>query len=59
MERNELKQILQDAHVFQWELADALGLAESALCKRLRYSISEDFEAEILQAIKQLKERTE
>ena len=56
MEKQEVKKLLQDNGFKQWQLADALGISEYTLCKRLRRPLSEDFEAKVRKAIEDMKE---
>ena len=59
MEKNEVQKLLNDNGLRQWQLADALGISEYTLCKRLRRPLSEDFEAEVRRAIDELKKEKE
>lgn len=59
MNKADVRAILNENGLRQWELAEAIGISEYTLCKRLRRDLSADFEEEVLQAIEQLKERTE
>lgn len=56
MNKAELRTILNENRLKQWELAEALGISEYTLCKRLRRPLTEDFEAEVIRAIETLKE---
>jgi len=57
MEKYNVQKLLHDNGLRQWQLADALGISEYTLCKRLRRPLSEDFEAEVRRAIEALKEK--
>ena len=41
MQNQFLRNYAKEKHIKMWQLADALGIAESTLCRRLRYEISE------------------
>ena len=56
MEKTDVQQLLSDNELRQWQLAEALGISEYTLCKRLRRPLAEDFEAEVVKAIETLKE---
>ena len=57
MEKADVRKLLNDTGLRQWQLADALGISEYTLCKRLRRPLSKDFEAEVRRAIDELKEK--
>lgn len=49
---NELiKNAIARNGIHQWELADALGVHESTLCKKLRHELPADEQARILEVI--------
>ena len=57
MEKKEVQELLRINGLKQWQLADELGISEFTMCKRLRYSLNEDSEKEIRDAIQRLNER--
>lgn len=54
MNNQEIKRMLRERHVRQWRLADKLGISESALCRRLRYQLTDEEFAEMSAAIKEI-----
>ena len=56
MTKEEVQKKLSESGVRQWQLAEALGVSEYTLCKKLRHPLKEEFEAEVLKAIEELKE---
>lgn len=41
MQNQLIRNYAQEKHIKMWQLADALGIAESTLCRRLRHEIPE------------------
>ena len=56
MIKSDVHQLLNENGLKQWQLADALGISETTLCRRLRHPLTEDFETEVVNAIETLKE---
>ena len=54
-----IKQIIKQSGLKQYEIADYLGKKESNFCRDLRYPISEDYENKILMAIRVLQMQKE
>ena len=52
----DIKQIIKQSGLKQYEIADYLGKKESNFCRDLRYPISKDYENKILLAIRKLLE---
>lgn len=53
--RNEfIKNAIVSNGLHQWEVADALGVHESTLCKKLRYELPDDEKARILKTIEEI-----
>lgn len=57
MVKKDVHQLLNDGGLKQWQLADALGINETTLCRRLRRPLTKEFEAEVVKAIETLKEK--
>ena len=57
MVKTDVQSLLNENGLRQWQLADALGISEYTLCKRLRHPLSKDFETEVRDAIDELKEK--
>lgn len=54
-----IKQIIKQSGLKQYEIADYLGKKESNFCRDLRYPISKDYENKILMAIRVLQMQKE
>lgn len=54
---SEIRQVLKEARVRQWEVADALNISEATIVRKLRRELPEEEKARILQVINQLKNR--
>ena len=52
----DIKQVIKQSGIRQYEIADYLGKKESNFCRDLRYPISKDYENKILLAIRELLE---
>lgn len=52
-----IRTALSRANIRHWQLADALGMAESTLCKKLRKELPPAEQRYILSVIKKMKER--
>ena len=52
----KIREALFFNEVYQWELAKALGISESTLCRKLRNSIPEEEEKEMIDAITYIAE---
>ena len=48
MNNIEIRKTLKAVHMKQWELADAMGISEYTLCKKLRHELPNDQKKEIL-----------
>lgn len=57
MTKSDVQTILKDCGLRQWQLAEALGISEYTLCKRLRRPLTEEFKAEVCKAIETLREK--
>lgn len=55
MKNNDVREEIKRAGVFHWEVADALGVAESTFCKMLRKELPEEKKQKIYSAIKTLR----
>lgn len=53
--RNEtIRNAIVNSGIHQWELADALGVHEATLCKKLRHELPNDEQARILGVIEEI-----
>ena len=52
-----LKKRIQSAGLRQWQIAEALKIGETTLCRWMRKELSPEVEAEILIAIEELSKR--
>lgn len=55
MKNKEIKDSIKNANLFQWQIAEALGIGESTLCRKMRKEISEVEKKLILKTIDKLK----
>ena len=56
MSNNEIRAKIKQAGIFQYAVADVLGVSEMTFIRWLRKPLSAEKEAQILNAIKKLKE---
>ncbi len=56
MENAKIRKAIKDANVFQWQVADKLGVSEQTLIRWLRKEVSSEKSEKILSAIRELKE---
>lgn len=52
----ELKTLMAQKNIKQWEVAEALGIAEGTFIRWLRYSLTTDRRNAIMKAINQVEE---
>ncbi len=55
----EIKTVLKEARVYQWEVAKFLNTGESVLSRMMRQELQPEKKEEILQAINQIKGASE
>lgn len=55
MKNKEIKESLKKANIYQWELAESLGIGESTFCRKMRKEFTEEEKRDILNAIDKLK----
>lgn len=55
MANAEFKSLLRSEKIFYWELADALGVCENTIVRKLRKELSEQDKAEFSRAIERIK----
>lgn len=51
MTSNEIKKVMKNERIYQWELAKAIGISEFTLSRWLRGSLSKEHEEIIINAI--------
>lgn len=51
MDANQIKQILKEKRIYQWEVAKALGITEFTLTRWLRDDLPADRAEQIMQVI--------
>ncbi|MCJ7833853.1 hypothetical protein MUB23_00405 [Cuneatibacter sp. NSJ-177] len=56
MSNLELKEKIKNAGLFQWQVADTIGVSDVTFCKWLRKPLSPDKEQAVLEALQKLKE---
>lgn len=54
----EVRDSLAAHNIPQWQLADALGIHEETLCRRLRRELPDDEKAKLLEVIEKIKGAT-
>lgn len=52
-----VRNAMKECHVKQWQVAAELGISENTMVRLLRFPLSEEKEAEILDAVKIISER--
>ena len=52
----EIRDALAARNMSQWKLADALGIHEETLCRKLRRELPDDEKARLISAIESYKE---
>ena len=53
----EIRQVLKKKGIKHWQVADAMGISEATMVRRLRKELPEEEKARILQIIEQLRSR--
>lgn len=56
MKNIDIREKLRKSHIFQYELAEAMGISEMTLLKKLRKEFSIEEKEKIFNIINQLKE---
>lgn len=56
MRSQEIKEVIKNSGVRQWQIAEYLGMNEFSLSRKLRNEIAPEFEKQILIAIMQIKQ---
>lgn len=52
-----LRTAMRQRNVKQWEVAEALGISEYTLCKKLRHQLPEDLQAKLLEVIETIADK--
>ncbi|WKY47153.1 hypothetical protein Q5O24_12405 [Eubacteriaceae bacterium ES3] len=55
MKNKEIKETLKKAKIFQWQVAESLGIGETALSRMMRHELPEEDKKQIIEAIEELK----
>lgn len=55
-EQKPIKQVIKESHVYQWQIAEVLGIREQAFSTMLRHEPNADMRQKILDAIQQIKQ---
>lgn len=50
-----IKQVIKESHVYQWQIAEVLGIREQAFSTMLRHEPDSEMRQKILDAIQQLQ----
>ena len=48
---NEIKEKMKSRGVRQWEIAAFLGISETTMCRKMRFTLDPDFRSQVLNAI--------
>ena len=54
MKNHDVRAAAKDAGIKLWQIADALGIADTTFCKRLRYELAPEQKAQVFEAIRSL-----
>lgn len=57
MNNKDIRQEIKKSKLFQWQVAEVIGINESAFSRKLRYELSKEEKQEIFSVIEKLKER--
>lgn len=55
-DQKPIKQVIKESRVYQWQIAEVLGIREQAFSTMLRHEPSADMRQKILDAIQQIKQ---
>ena len=55
MKNKEIRQVITDAGVYYWQVADKLGMHDSTFSRKLRHELSKEEKERVLTAIEELK----
>lgn len=55
MKNKEIKESLKKANIYQWQVAEAMGIGETAFSRKMRKELPEEEKAIILNTIDKLK----
>ncbi len=58
-ENMKIRKAAKAAGLYLWEIAEAMGMSDQELSRRLRRQLPEEEEAKILHVIRQLREQKE
>ena len=59
MDANQIKQILKEKRIYQWEVAKALGITEFTLTRWLREDLPDEKADQIMLAVKDILNQRE
>ena len=59
MRNKEIKESLKKANIYQWEVAEVMGISETAFSRNMRHELPEEEKQKIYSAIEELKQRKE
>jgi len=55
MKNKEIKDSIKSTNLYQWQVAEALGIGESTFCRKMRRELPDEEKAIILSTIDKLK----
>ncbi|WP_286944789.1 hypothetical protein [Acetobacterium sp. UBA5834] len=55
MKNKEIKETLKKANIYQWQVAEAMGIGETALSRKMRKELPEKEKKQIIDVIEELK----
>ena len=57
MKNKEIKEIIRNANLFQWQIAEGLGICETTFCRKLRKELSSEEKQRIIDIIEKLSNK--
>ena len=57
MKNKDLKDTMKKNGIMQWQVADAYGMREDSFSRKMRYELSADEKAKIVEIIHELKDK--
>lgn len=54
MKNKDIRAAIADAGLRMWQVAEALGIADTTFCRKLRHELSDDDKEQVFKAIREL-----
>ncbi len=58
MNNKDVREKIKQSNLFQWQVAEYIGISESSFSRRLRYELPESEKKDIFEVVEKLKERS-